>query len=60
MGNQFTKMELRELDKFLRKVYPGAADQDALWGLIEKINQLLKGKHGTESDRRRGDSQGSL
>lgn len=60
MGNQFTKMELRELDKFLRKVYPGAADQDALWGLIEKINQLLKGKHGTEPDSRRGGTDRSV
>jgi hypothetical protein len=60
MGHQFTKMELLELSKFLRKVYPGAADQDALWRLIEKTEQLAKGEHGTQPDSGRGDSQGSI
>jgi hypothetical protein len=54
MGEQFTKMELKQLQTFLRKVYPGVGDQDELWNLIEKIEQLIKGKHGT-SNRRRGD-----
>jgi hypothetical protein len=55
MGDQFTKMELRQIAGFLRKVYPGHADQDSLWGLIEKTEQLLKGKHGTVK-RRSGDN----
>ncbi len=54
MGEQFTKMELKQLAKFLRKVYPGVGDQDELWNLIEKTEQLVKGKHGT-INRRRGD-----
>jgi hypothetical protein len=56
MSEQFTKMELKQLARFLRKVYPGVGDQDELWNLIEKIEQLTKGKHGT-SNRRRGDHQ---
>lgn len=52
MGEQFTKIELRKLAKFLRKVYPGVAEQDELWALIEKTEQLTKGKHGTENRRR--------
>lgn len=56
MGAQFTKMELTQIAGFLRKVYPGQAEQDALWGLIEKTEQLLKGKHGT-GNRGSGDRQ---
>ena len=52
MGEQFTKMELKALARFLRKVYPGVGDQDELWNLIEKIEQLTKGKHGTINRRR--------
>ena len=52
MGEQYTKMELKELAKFLRKVYPGVADQDSLWALIEKTEQLIKGKHGSGNKRR--------
>lgn len=51
MGEQFSKMELTQIAGFLRKVYPGQAEQDALWGLIEKTEQLLKGKHGTDKRR---------
>lgn len=56
MGEQFTRMELRKLAAFLRKVYPGVTDQDDLWNLIDKVESLAKGKHGTKPDRRRGDS----
>ena len=56
MSEQFTKMELKALAKFLRKVYPGVGDQDELWNLIEKTEQLTKGKHGT-GNRRRRDNQ---
>ena len=55
MGEQFTKMELKKIAGFLRKVYPGVADQDDLWHLIAKVEQLSKGKHA-RPDRRRGDS----
>jgi hypothetical protein len=58
MGEQFTKMELKAIAKFLRKVYPGVADQDDLWNLIAKVEQLTKGKHA-RPDRRRGDSSPS-
>jgi hypothetical protein len=54
MGEQFTKMELKAIAKFLRKVYPGVSDQDELWNLIEKIEQLTKGKYGKQN-RWRGD-----
>jgi len=52
---QFTKMELKAIAKFLRKVYPGVAEQDDLWNLIAKIEHLAKGKHVSKPDRRRGD-----
>jgi len=53
MGEQFTKMELKQLATYLRKVYPGVAEQDELWNLIAKVEQLVKGKHGTSNRRRR-------
>lgn len=53
---QFTKMELTQIAGFLRKVYPGQAEQDSLWGLIEKTEQLLRGNNGADN-RRRGDRQ---
>ena len=55
MAEQFTKMELQQIARFLRKVYPGVTDQDDLWNLIAKVEQLTKGKHGT-SNRRRGNT----
>jgi len=56
MSEQYTRMELKQLAKFLRKVYPGMSDQDELWFLIQKTEQLIsKGKHGT-ANRRRGDN----
>ena len=44
MAEQYSKMELKQLARFLRKVYPGVSDQDSLWALIEKTEQLIKGK----------------
>ena len=55
MGQQFTKLELSAIAGFLRKVYPGHADQDILWQLIEKTELLAKGKNGT-TVKRRGDN----
>ena len=57
MGEQFTKMELKRIATYLRKVYPGVAEQDELWNLIQKIEQLTKGKHGKSTGRRGGSSQ---
>ena len=56
MGEQYSRLELKQLAKFLRKVYPGVSDQDDLWALIEKTERLLnnKGKYG-KHDRWRGD-----
>jgi hypothetical protein len=55
MGEQYSKMELKQLAKFLRKVYPGVSDQDSLWALIEKTERLIsKGKYG-KHDSWRGD-----
>jgi hypothetical protein len=55
MGDQYSRLELKQLAKFLRKVYPGVSDQDELWALIEKTERLVnKGKHG-KHDRWRGD-----
>lgn len=57
MADQLTKMELKRIATYLRKVYPGVAEQDELWNLIAKLEQLAKGRqHGKQSDRRRGDS----
>ena len=55
MGEQFTKMELKQLARFLRKVYPGLTDQDDLWNLITKVEQLVKGNNA-RPNRRRGDT----
>jgi len=56
MGEQYTKMELRAIAKFLKKVFPGVADQDELWNLINKTQQLIKGKPDAQTNQRRRDS----
>ena len=56
MTEQLTKMDLKEILKFLKKVYPGVADQDNLWNLIAKIEQLTKGKNEKQINNRRGNS----
>lgn len=53
MGEQLTKMELKQIARFLRKVYPGMTEQDDLWNLIAKIEQLIKGKNEKQSNNRR-------
>jgi hypothetical protein len=55
MGEQMTRMELRKVATYLRRVYPGVAEQDELWNLIAKIEQLAKGPNA-KSSRRRGDT----
>jgi hypothetical protein len=52
MTDQYTKMELKAIARFLSKVFPGVEDQDELWNLINKTEQLIKGKHGTATKRR--------
>jgi hypothetical protein len=59
MTDQYTKMELKAIAKFLSKVYPGMTDQDELWNLINKTQQLIKGKPDARSTRRRGDTDKS-
>lgn len=53
MGEQLTKMELKQIARFLRKVYPGMTDQDDLWNLISKVEQLIKGKNDKQGNSRR-------
>ena len=55
MGEQLTKLELKAITTYLRKVYPGVAQQDELWNLINKLEQLTKGNNA-RPNRRRGDS----
>jgi hypothetical protein len=59
MGEQYSKMELKAIAKFLSKVYPGMTDQDELWNLINKTRQLIKGKPDARPNRRRGDTSPS-
>jgi len=53
MGEQLTKMELKQIARFLRKVYPGMTDQDDLWNLIARVEQLIKGKNDKQGNIRR-------
>lgn len=47
MGQQFSKIELKAIAQFLRKVYPGVSEQDNLWNLISKVEQHIKGDNET-------------
>lgn len=53
MIDQLTKTDLKAIANYLRKVYPGVSDQDNLWDLIKKVEQLAKGKNATQHQRRR-------
>jgi hypothetical protein len=59
MSQQLTKMELREIVRFLKKVYPGVEDQDDLWNLINKVEQQLKGDNETSHRRSRDTPKGA-
>jgi hypothetical protein len=59
MSEQLSKMELKTIARFLRKVYPGMTEQDALWNLIAKVEQLAKGTNAKPSRRRGDSSQGA-
>ncbi len=58
MGEQLSKLELKAIATYLRKVYPGVAQQDELWNLITKVEQLSRGNNA-RPNRRRGDSSQS-
>ncbi len=47
MSEQFSKIELKAIAQFLRKVYPGVSEQDNLWNLISRVEQQLKGENET-------------
>lgn len=55
MGENLTRMELKQVRKFLSKVYPGVAEQDDLWNLIKKIDSILKGKTDARTAKPGGD-----
>lgn len=42
MGNQLTRMELKSIISFLRRVYAGHADVDELTRLVNKIETILE------------------
>lgn len=46
-----TKADLRAIRRYLSKVYPGVAEQDDLWHLIERIDRLIKGDKGGRPKR---------
>ncbi len=47
MNDELTKIELKEIRKYLSRVYPGVNEQDNLWNLISKLDKLIEGnKHG--------------
>lgn len=56
MGEQYSKMELKAIAKFLKKVFPGVSDQDELWNLLDKTQLLIKGKSDAQTNQRRGNS----
>lgn len=53
MSDELSKSDLKKIAEYLRKVYPGVGDQDNLWDLIKKVEQLVKGKSGTQNQRRK-------
>jgi len=55
MSDQFTRMELKTIRRYLSRVYPGVGGQDELWELIAKIDGLIsKGKHAGKKNIGRG------
>ena len=52
-------MELKAIAKFLSQVFPGFTDQDELWNLINKTQQLIKGVQDAQPARRRRDTDKS-
>lgn len=43
MNQEFTRLELKAIRKYLSKVYPGVSEQDDLWNLIKKIDTVIDG-----------------
>ena len=49
---QLTKTELKDIRNFLTNTYAGISEQDNLWNLISKINNLIEGDiHGRIFER---------
>jgi hypothetical protein len=47
---ELTKTELKAIRSYLKKVYPGVSEQDNLWNLINKLDEMIEGKkHGRVS-----------
>ena len=46
-----SKADLRKVCNYLKRVYPGTAEQDDLADLIEKIDRLLKGDNRARGKR---------
>lgn len=42
MVAQLTKTELKAIRKYLGKVFPGVAEQDDLWEIIVKLDELIE------------------
>jgi hypothetical protein len=41
MSEKLTTIELRQIRKYLSKVYPGVAEQDDLWDVLVKLDKLI-------------------
>lgn len=52
MGNQLTRMELKSIVSFLRRVYTGQAEADELTRLVSKIETILKTGEGNAKKTR--------
>lgn len=46
-----TKSDLKKIGNYLRRVFPGVAEQDDLWELIQKVDKLAKGDKGGRAKR---------
>lgn len=42
MSEMFTRLELKAIQRYLSKVYVGVAEQDDLWAIAHKVDQLIK------------------
>ena len=41
---ELTKTELKAIRNYLTKVFPGVSEQDNLWNLIAKLDEMIEGK----------------
>lgn len=47
-----SRADLKKVRRYLTKVYPGVAEQDELWDMIEKIDRILKGEKNGKGPKR--------